>query len=144
MRFIIYDATPLEPSTHRVLRWGDAPEETISAQAGSGEVAIPAPAGWPVTPNTADGGYTYNTSTGAVVFFGVPYVEPYEDKVTCLCEEIRAALRDTQWALLSDSWLNSTQQTEMINWRAWVRAIPASGSGWANAVYNLTPPYSEF
>lgn len=144
MRFIVYNATPISGTTHSVLRWGDAPEADIGIQAGAGEVAIAAPAGWPANPNATDGGYTYNTASGAVTFVAAPYSEPYSDKEARTLAEVREALRESQWALLPDSWLNSDQKAQMTEWRTWVRALPACGPNWAEVTYNLTPPYSEF
>lgn len=145
MRFIVYNATPLSGTTHTVLRWGDAPEGDIGIQAEAGEVAIPAPAAWPANPVSSEsGGYSYNTATQAVTFFGIPYSEPYADKVARLVGEVREALRETEWSMLPDAWLDSAQSIEMKQWREWVRSIPAGGPGWADLTYNLTPPYSEF
>jgi hypothetical protein len=144
MRFMVYQTVPFSGTTHVILRGGDAPEDQIAIQAGDGETAIAAPASW--SGSTAPGN-VYDSSTGEAWFIAAPPPPPPEpslqDNLDFYLPRIQQALRDSEWALLSDAPLTAPQITEMVDHRAYLRGLPATiTSGLVS--YDLTPPYTEF
>jgi hypothetical protein len=144
MRFLVYQTVPAFDTWHQVLRGGEAPEDQISLQAGDGETAVPAPEGW--TGGTALG-LLYNSVTAEMQFIAAPPPQPpppsLQDNLDYYLPRIRQALRDSEWALLSDAPLTAPQVTEMVDYRAYLRGLPATITS-GNVGYDLTPPYEEF
>jgi hypothetical protein len=144
LKFIVYSTAPFSGTQHSILRAGDAPEDQIAIQAGTGETAIPSPGGWTYPATLPSGAYFYDSVALTVGFIGFPEPGPtLQDNLDYYLPRIRQALRDSEWALLSDAPLTAPQVAEMVTYRAYLRDLPGEITAGAEE-WNLTPPYTEF